>query len=64
MFAALQFQQDAGSIVYVAIDDRLDTFYQAKLERMSGDQCTVAYTEVCFLVARLKPKQPACLRLS
>lgn len=47
--ACSQFCQELGSTVYVAIDDRLDTFHQAKLERLSGDHCNVSYTEVTNL---------------
>ena len=42
----LQFCQELGGIVYVAIDNRLDTFYQAQLERIAGEHCDIIYTEV------------------
>ena len=41
----MQFRQEPGSTVYVAIEGRLDTFLQATLEHLGPDNCTVLYNE-------------------
>ena len=45
VLCVLQFRQDIGSAVYVAIEGRLDTFYQATLEHLGPDNCSVLYNE-------------------
>ena len=41
----VQFRQDPGSTVFVGIEGRLDSFYEATLEHLGPDNCTVLYDE-------------------
>lgn len=73
----MQFRQDVGSTVFVAIEGRLDSFYKGTVEQLGPDSCTVLYneTEVSKLCA-LYPQRnhvsttsptvslPACITVS
>ncbi|DBA80372.1 TPA: hypothetical protein ACH3X2_007315 [Trebouxia sp. C0005] len=56
-FPSIRFRQEPGSIVYVAIEGRLDTFLRATLEQLGPDNCTVLYNEKRDHATRNKREQ-------
>ncbi|DBA73519.1 TPA: hypothetical protein ACH3X1_011542 [Trebouxia sp. C0004] len=56
-FPSTRFRQEPGSIVYVAIEGRVDTFLQATLEHLGPDSCTVLYNEKRDHATRNKREQ-------